>query len=759
MEIQQSTEHSNIDDHPLSYALSASAYVLAVCSQQFWKTVSMVPDTKDPIMFKLDSQEITYNRIGYQGVVDKYKKNVITYPRFIKLIICDLMKKYPSIPKRLDEDYHSIKDDIPLSLEEERKQVSREACSPRKSLKVTIKQNQVVEGDKDERSYANKFAASMLDDDVNDFGNKLDPGSHKENPKVIDDDYVNDDEQKDEKKNDVGIHEMGSLENRTEKLQTPIPTTLRSHWINLSSDKTIVQELTDMVSPQLPLHPESTEGKTDFQQVQSSSRATNDFIEGNLKRVMADTVIQERDVFQSEVPAPISKEFNAYVPKIIEDLFNVQTNVIQVHPTIITSTDTTSSADLQQQLKLKMKSNHQDHANDPALWDQLKRKFEKSSISNTSCRNDDFHSQHHDDHQDDDAPPEREREREREKNKQNTSLIYLNNKNEKRVMYMVEIAKFCDATLEKVLQEVKLKIFQTEFWKKPPLLGSELGNELTSLAGSELGSELTFFAGSELDLASYRTISYGTLREILTEGTEGVLHLGPERPRVYSNLTSEEKDKYNADIRATNILLQGLPKDIYSLINHYTNVKDICDNVKMLLEGSKLIKEDRESQLYDDFEHFRQHKGETIYDYFVRFAKLINDMRNIKMTMSRMQLNSKFVNNMLPEWGRFVTAVKLNRGLRDSNYDQLYAYLKQHENRGQGNNARGAGAGGDRGAQNRVGYANPGQARQIKCYNCNGIGHIARNYTQPKRPQNSEYFKDKVLLMQAQENEVTLDEE
>nr|GEY23726.1 hypothetical protein [Tanacetum cinerariifolium] len=34
---------------------------------------------------------------------------------------------------------------------------------------------------------------------------------------------------------------------------------------------------------------------------------------------------------------------------------------------------------------------------------------------------------------------------------------------------------------------------------------------------------------------------------------------------------------------------------------------------------------------------------------------------------------------MLPEWGRFMTAVKLNRGLRESNYDQLFAYLKQHE--------------------------------------------------------------------------------
>ncbi|GKA73692.1 hypothetical protein Tco_0779994 [Tanacetum coccineum] len=114
---------------------------------------------------------------------------------------------------------------------------------------------------------------------------------------------------------------------------------------------------------------------------------------------------------------------------------------------------------------------------------------------------------------------------------------------------------------------------------------------------------------------------------------------------------------------------EGLPKDIYTLINHYTEAKDIWDNVKMLLEGSELTKKDRESQLYDDFEHFRQNKGETIYDYYVRFAKLINDMWNIKMTMSRMQLNSKFVNNILPEWVRFVTAVKLNRGLRDSNYD------------------------------------------------------------------------------------------
>nr|GEY76126.1 retrovirus-related Pol polyprotein from transposon TNT 1-94 [Tanacetum cinerariifolium] len=86
----------------------------------------------------------------------------------------------------------------------------------------------------------------------------------------------------------------------------------------------------------------------------------------------------------------------------------------------------------------------------------------------------------------------------------------------------------------------------------------------------------------------------------------GALYLGPERARVYSNLSPEDKERYNADIR------------IYTLINRYTDAKYIWDNVKMLLEGSELTKEDHESQLYDDFEQFRQNKGETIHDYYVR---------------------------------------------------------------------------------------------------------------------------------------------
>ncbi|GJZ15037.1 retrovirus-related pol polyprotein from transposon TNT 1-94 [Tanacetum coccineum] len=129
-----------------------------------------------------------------------------------------------------------------------------------------------------------------------------------------------------------------------------------------------------------------------------------------------------------------------------------------------------------------------------------------------------------------------------------------------------------------------------------------------------------------------------------------------EMARTYDDLNDNEKKRFDADVRATNIVLQGLPKDIYKLINHNIEAKEIWDNVKMLLAGSELTIEDIESQLYDEFECFKMLSGENINEYYVRFHKLVNDMRNIRMTMPNIQLNSKFVNNMSPEWDRFVTS-------------------------------------------------------------------------------------------------------
>ncbi|GKF59374.1 retrovirus-related pol polyprotein from transposon TNT 1-94, partial [Tanacetum coccineum] len=52
-----------------------------------------------------------------------------------------------------------------------------------------------------------------------------------------------------------------------------------------------------------------------------------------------------------------------------------------------------------------------------------------------------------------------------------------------------------------------------------------------------------------------------------------------------------------------------------------------------------------------------------------------------------------------------------------------------------------------------------GHARVVKCYNCQGKGHMARQCIQPKRTSNASWYKDKAMLAEAQEAGQILDEE
>nr|GEU81127.1 hypothetical protein [Tanacetum cinerariifolium] len=45
-----------------------------------------------------------------------------------------------------------------------------------------------------------------------------------------------------------------------------------------------------------------------------------------------------------------------------------------------------------------------------------------------------------------------------------------------------------------------------------------------------------------------------------------------------------------------------------------------------------------------------------------------------------------------------------------------------------------------------------GKRRVIVCYNCKGEGHMSKQCTKPKRKRDEQWFKDKVLLVQAQAN-------
>ncbi|GJZ98296.1 hypothetical protein Tco_0670749 [Tanacetum coccineum] len=102
--------------------------------------------------------------------------------------------------------------------------------------------------------------------------------------------------------------------------------------------------------------------------------------------------------------------------------------------------------------------------------------------------------------------------------------------------------------------------------------------------------------------------------------------LDKDLTKKFAELSAIEKIQADCDLKATNIILQGLPSDIYSLVNHHRVAKDLWEKVQLLMQGTSLTKQERECKLYDTFDKFTHIKGESLHQYYLRFTQLINDM-------------------------------------------------------------------------------------------------------------------------------------
>nr|GEY97621.1 integrase, catalytic region, zinc finger, CCHC-type, peptidase aspartic, catalytic [Tanacetum cinerariifolium] len=90
--------------------------------------------------------------------------------------------------------------------------------------------------------------------------------------------------------------------------------------------------------------------------------------------------------------------------------------------------------------------------------------------------------------------------------------------------------------------------------------------------------------------------------------------------------------------------------DVYALVNHHRIAKDLWEQVQLLMHGTSLTKQEREYRLYDTFDKFSYIKGESFHEYYLRFTQIISDMNIYKMSLQQFQVNTKFLNSLLPEW-------------------------------------------------------------------------------------------------------------
>ncbi|GJW93760.1 hypothetical protein Tco_0173432 [Tanacetum coccineum] len=161
---------------------------------------------------------------------------------------------------------------------------------------------------------------------------------------------------------------------------------------------------------------------------------------------------------------------------------------------------------------------------------------------------------------------------------------------------------------------------------------------------------------------------------------------GVTRPKKYSELSATEAIQADCDIKATNIILQGLPPEVYALVSNHKVAKELWERIQLLMQGTSLTKQERECKLYDEFDKFAYKKGETLRDFYLRFSLLLNDMNIYNMKLEQFQVNTKFLNTLPPEWSKFMTDVKLctkPKRKRDDSWFKEKVLLVQAQAHGQ----------------------------------------------------------------------------
>nr|GEU60692.1 hypothetical protein [Tanacetum cinerariifolium] len=132
----------------------------------------------------------------------------------------------------------------------------------------------------------------------------------------------------------------------------------------------------------------------------------------------------------------------------------------------------------------------------------------------------------------------------------------------------------------------------------------------------------------------------------------------PEHTTVETpmNMSPENKAHFLAEKEAIHVILTGIGNEIYSTV-------DACQTAQ---------------EMWEAIERLQQ---ETMESYYTRFHKLMNEMIRNNLTVSTMQVNVQFLQQLQPEWSRIVAIIKKQHKLDEVSYHKLLDILKQYQNK------------------------------------------------------------------------------
>nr|GEU71812.1 integrase, catalytic region, zinc finger, CCHC-type, peptidase aspartic, catalytic [Tanacetum cinerariifolium] len=211
-------------------------------------------------------------------------------------------------------------------------------------------------------------------------------------------------------------------------------------------------------------------------------------------------------------------------------------------------------------------------------------------------------------------------------------------------------------------------------------------------------------------------------------------------------LTEKELKQIEADDQAIQTILLGLPEDIYAAIDSCETAQEIWLRVQQMMKGSDIGIQEKKAKLFNEWEMFTSNEGELIESYYHRFLKLMNDLKRNKHLPEKIARNLNGYNAV--QNIRNLVA----QNLRVQNVGNLNGLIGVPGNVNQTRN-------GNLGAARAEGNAAGQNGNQIRCYNCRGVGHFARNYTVRPRRRDAVYLQTQLLIAQKEEAGIQLQAE
>ncbi|GKB32486.1 hypothetical protein Tco_0871887 [Tanacetum coccineum] len=174
------------------------------------------------------------------------------------------------------------------------------------------------------------------------------------------------------------------------------------------------------------------------------------------------------------------------------------------------------------------------------------------------------------------------------------------------------------------------------------------------------------------------------LTSVVIEAVAAIVN-SPEVPQhdeaeTVHNMSAKNKLYFQVEKEAIFLLLTGIGDETYSTVDACNTTNEMWIAIERLQQGESLNIQDVKTNLFWEFGKFTSRDGESMESYYSRFYKLMNELTRNNLQVTTMQVNVQFLQQLQPEWSRFVTVVKQSKEIDTISYHTLFDILKQYQN-------------------------------------------------------------------------------